>query len=472
MKKNIIIILIIILLSILLYNYKFNLEFRVWLLNRLVISRGVLAPNCKWLHISDILIEDDGSGINLYKTYKQKFGDFAESKMYGEKIYVVTNNKYMKPIFDNSPDLFNVGKLKKTFFRSFMSKNVGVSSGCSWKSRRQMNEHALDTDKLHQFASKYNTDIKTELFKWNNKEEIHFDNFQKFGNKMVAKVIFNEDKIDDTVYQIFSDANTTEVFHNPDFKINPTIYNNYIKTLNHYIDNPNEQSLVKLCLDSLGSSEHIQCPFITNNKDEIIHQIPHFIFPINGLFMTTIPRLLLLLTNHPNDFNKLIDEIYTLHKKEQNNNDISKEIYNLKFLRKCILETLRLNNPVITTFRSLEKDYKFDDKYSFKKGTQFLILNNPVLREEEYFKEPDKFIPSRWTDEMEKSYYSISFNQGPQKCPAKELAIYLAQSFIYNFITIKNVGKSTSIFTKSINTDKSPQIINPCKINFYFKKID
>ena len=86
MKKNIIIISIILLiLLILLYNYKFNLEFRVWLLNRLIISRGVLAPNCKWLYISDILIGDDGSGINLYKSYKKKFGDFAESSMYGEK---------------------------------------------------------------------------------------------------------------------------------------------------------------------------------------------------------------------------------------------------------------------------------------------------------------------------------------------------------------------------------------------------
>ena len=72
---------------------------------------------------------------------------------------------------------------------------------------------------------------------------------------------------------------------------------------------------------------------------------------------------------------------------------------------------------------------------------------------------------------MEKSYYSISFNQGPQICPAKELAIYLAQSFIYNFITIKNVGRGTTILAKTINTEKSPQIINPSvKLNFNLSK--
>ena len=474
MKRNVIIISIIILLSILLYNYKYNLQFRVWLLNRLIVKRGILAPNCKWLNISDLMIGDDGSGVNLYNSYKKKFGDFAESYMFNEKIYVVTKNKYIKTILDNSPDLFNVGNIKKTFFKSFMSKNVGVSSGCPWKSRRQMNEYALDTDKLHQFAPKYNNDIKTELLKWKNKKEIHFDNFNKFGNKMVAKIIFNVDKLDDDIYKTFSEANSTDAFKFTDFKIDPKIHKNYIKILNQHIDNPKNESLVKLCVDSLNSNKHIQCPSIKDNRDEIIHQIPHFIFPINGLFMTTVPRLLLLLCNHPKDFKKVTNEIYSLNKdkdnQSNNNQDISKKIYNLTFLRKCILETLRLNNPVITTFRTLEKDYTFDDKYSFKKGTQFVMLNNPVLREKEYYKEPDKFNPSRWTDEMENSYYSISFNQGPQRCPSKELAIYLTQSFIYNFIIMNNIGKETTILSKSINTKKSPQILNPCKIKFQLKK--
>ena len=55
-----------------------------------------------------------------------------------------------------------------------------------------------------------------------------------------------------------------------------------------------------------------------------------------------------------------------------------------------------------------------------------------------------------------------------QKCPGKELALYLIQSFIYNFITIKKIGKHQSIRCKKINTNKIPQVINPCTINFYF----
>ena len=462
-------IILISILLVLFYNYKFNLQFKVSLINIILVSRGLVTTNCNWFGISDIILGNDASGINLYNTYKKKYGDFAESNMFGEKIYTVTKNKYIKTILDNSPDLFNVGKLKKRFFSTFMSKNVGVSSGCPWKSRRQMNEYALDTNTLHQFASKYNDDIHNGISKF--KDIIDFNIFNNFGKTMVAKIVFNTNTLDDDIFKIFSEANNINVFYDKTFKIQSNIYNKYLDILNYHINNPNEKSLIKLCVDSIKSVNHIKCPFIKDNTDEIIHQIPHFIFPIIVIFIRVIPLIILLLTNHPNDFKKVTDEIYSLKNNNQNE-DISKDIYNLKFLRKCILETLRLNNPVTTTFRTLEKDYTFDDKYNFKKGTQFLILHNPVLREKEYFKEPDKFIPSRWSDEMEKSYYSISFGQGPQKCPAKELTIYLAQCFIYNLVTIKNIGKSSSIFTKIIDTNKSPQVINPCKVKFYFKKLN
>ena len=50
--------------------------------------------------------------------------------------------------------------------------------------------------------------------------------------------MFNVDHIDDKVFEVFSEANTLEVFVNPNFKIKPEIYDKYIDTINYYIDNP------------------------------------------------------------------------------------------------------------------------------------------------------------------------------------------------------------------------------------------
>ena len=437
--------IIIILILIIYYNYD---KVKIYILNFIVVKRGILAPNCFWYKISDLFISD-ASGINLYNDLKKGNNDFVLTNMFDEEIYLVTNIKYIKFILDNSPNLFSVGKLKKQIFKSFMEKNVGVSSGCPWKKRRKINEVALDTDKLHIYSEKYNNDIYEQLLKWKDKENLDYNNFFNLGKKMVANIVFNTNNIDDDVFKVFSEANSTEVFFNPDFKIDPKIYKKYLYTLNHFIAKPNPKSLIELCLQ------------VSNDKEEIIQQIPHFIFPIIGLFITTIPRLLILLFNEKNILKKVINEINSI----KENNYVN--IYQLTYIRKCILETLRLNNPVITTFRTLTQDFKFDDKYLFKKGSQFLILNNPVLREKEYFEESDKFIPDRWTSEMEKSYYAISFNQGPQRCPAKELAIYLAQSFIYNFFKINNITMNTNIETNKIDTNNVPQVINPC--NTFFK---
>ena len=445
MNKNYLILSVIIIITIIYSNYE---NIQVWIMNRIIVQRGILTTNYFWYKLSDIFLSD-GAGIDLYNNFKRKYGSFALTYMFNTKIYLVTNNNYIKIILDNSPNIFSVGDIKYTFFKSFMKKNVGVSTGCPWKKRRHINETALDTDTLHKYSDKYNNDLYEHLIKWKNKNNYDYDDFINLGKKMVAKIIFNTDYIHEDIFNILSEANTIEVFSNPDFKIDPKIYNNYIKTLNYYIDNPNPKSLVHLCLT------------VSDDKDEILHQIPHFVFPMAGTFSSTLPRILIMIFNHKNVLNKVIQEINSLN----NNNSVN--IYQLTYVRKCIMETLRLINPLITTFRTLTQDFTFDEKYSFPKGTQFLILNNPVLREKEYFEEPDKFIPERWNPEMEKSYYAISFNQGPQRCPAKELVIFLCQSFIYNLFTIKKITMNTIVEINDIDINNIPQITNP--FSFYIK---
>ena len=433
----IIISIFLVLIAIVLNNYN---DIKIWILNRLIVLRGIISPNRFWYKISDLVLSD-GSGVNLYNDLKKENKDFTESEMFGKKIYIVTNEKYIRIILDNSPNLFQVGEFKKIFFKSFMSKNVGVSSGCPWAKRRKINETALDTDRLHRYYKKYDNDIYKYLKNWEDQITFEFEDFYNFGKYIVAKIVFNVDHIDDKVYEVFSEANTLEVFVNSNFKIEPDIYDKYLDTLNYYIENPQPKSLIDLCLKS------------SQNKEDILHQIPHFMFPIISISVSVIPRLLVLLFNHKDVLQKVIEEINSV-------NDNS----HLFYLRKCILESVRLNNLVITTFRTLSEDFSFDKEYSFEKGDQFLILNNPVLRETEYFENPNEFIPERWTEEMEKSYYALSFGQGPQRCPGKDLSIYLCQSFIYNFFKIKNINKDTIIKTNKLDTTNIPQIINPFSI--------
>jgi len=438
MKKTLIFILSILIIFVVLFH---NDHIRINIMTRLVFLRGLVSPNCFWYKISDMFFSD-GSGINIYNKLKREYGNFAKVNVFNTDFYLVTNINHIKFILNNSPDLFNVGSLKKKLFSTFMSKNVGVSSGCPWKKRREINDYALDNNKVHRYGGLYNN-YMDKLTKFNYKE-IDFEKFRNMGREIMARIIFNTkiSNINEDVLNLFSEANKISSLYKR-LKIDNKIYNNYKNTIYHYLNNPNKHSLISLCLQN------------SQNKEEVFHQIPHFIFPIAGLFITTIPRLLCLLCNHLDVFQELILEV--------NNNSV----FDLKYMRKCILETLRLNSPVISMFRTLEQDISFDEKNKFKKGTQFLILTNPVLRTKEKYINHNEYIPERWDSKLEDSYYSISFSQGPQKCPGKELAIFLVASFTYNLIKNNKLNITNFKCNKKLDKKNILQVINPCDLVFY-----
>lgn len=425
---------------------------KVFILNNIIVSRGILVPDCFWYTISQKLVKD-GSGIDLFYKLKKREGDVPKTFMFGYKTHIITKKSHIKTILDNSPYPFGPGKLKFTFFKSFMPDNVGVSQKCPWRKRRVLNEKVLDTDNIPQHNEKYNKDTNNQIKSHLLKDKIVYSDFQTISKNIAGLIIFNTTEIHPDVFNIFSEANTVMAFYT-DYSIDKEVLKNYNNYLESHIANPLADSFVELCVEN-ESSEY-----------EIKQQIPHFIFPVVGLYLTTIPRLLLILSNHPKKFQKLVDEIKN---KNKLGNLSGKEIYNLVYLRKCVLEMLRLNNPVVTTFRTAEKDLKLDS-HKFKKGDQLLILNNPVLRNPDFFPEPDKYIPERWNKEMEKSYFAISFNQGPQICPGKEFAIYLVQIFIVNFVTETGIlNDINKLKTERINTDKIGQIINTCNLEFKIK---
>ena len=92
----------------------------VFILNNIIISRGILSPNCFWFRISEMLLSDS-SAVNMFYDFKKRYGDIPKTYMFGEKTYIITEKRHIKEILDNSPHPFGPGKLKTKFFKSFMN---------------------------------------------------------------------------------------------------------------------------------------------------------------------------------------------------------------------------------------------------------------------------------------------------------------------------------------------------------------
>jgi len=459
----------------------------------LTVKRGIVAPNCFYAHLSDVI--GDGTGVNIYNRLKKKHGKIVKMNAYGTKLNIVSDIDFIKQILDNSPEIFGVGKLKYDFFKSFMAKNVGVSQGCPlrhtslrreattlrlgcpWKRRRLFNEIVLDTGKLHEFANYFHHSIQNLLCLGERGAPqdasrprvaslpTNFKEFQEMGKRITMKIVFNEREIFEPLFDILEQANSFQPILFGDVQIKPRTRDEYNKYLLKHIRNPKEHSLLSLVPEAERDSDL--------SVGEIIDQIPHWIFPVNGLVINIAPRLLILLFNHPEVLQKVVQSIDVgrIHSAEY--------VHNLKYLRNCILESLRLNNPVNSTFRTLLQDYNFGndsnggDEHRFKKGDQFLILNNPVMRNRMYFRDANQFIPERWdfdgnrdVPDLEHSKYALMFNYGPQECPGKDLAIFLLQSFTVNYLKCSGILTTPTkiTFKPKLDTENIPQMINSCKI--------
>lgn len=403
----------------------------------MTLKRGIITQNCFWWRLNDFF--RDSTGYETYINLKQR-GRFVKLNVLGKPIYLLTSIDDIKEMLDSSPDPFAAGILKKNFFSTFMTRNVGISDGDEWVRRRKYNDIVLETDHVHYLLSTFSEYIKEKLhdLKPNN-----FSTFSEATRQITSKIIFGTYKYNDIIFKIFKQADSilsATLGVNYIDQNDLLIYENYLKKQMH---NPRPN-----CLLYFGNKHHTTLP-----EKDIIEQIPHWIFPIAGLFSVHLPRLLVLLLNHPSEYDIVKNEIL-------NKRYLIKDNY----IRKCILELFRLNNAVNSTFRGLIEPYSFSNtNVTFAAGTEFVFFNNPLLRD--LFEHPNQFVPSRWNLKLENEYIALMFNQGNQRCPGKELTISLLQASCVSFLEMCNFNLKTNI---QLNTKHIPYLINPCTIEFSF----
>ena len=401
----------------------------------LTLSRGIISQNCFWWSVNDLFPDSTGAGI--YKELKQR-GRFVPLNVLGKELHLVTHTEDIMELLHGSPNPFGPGILKKNFFDSFMPKNVGISTNPEWKQRRDYNDKVLEPNKTHSFHTAFDEYIQEAFAKQNPK---NFGEFTEFTRKLTSKIIFGTYEYNDVVYRVFRQADSILSARFNTHPVDPSDLKEFKEYLKQQLDNPTAKTLM-----SLGHQHHARIPI-----EDVIDQIPHWVFPIAGLFSVHLPRLLVMLANHPKDLEVVVSEV-----KDQTYLDRE------NYCRKCILELFRVNNAVNSTFRGLTETFQFrNDERVFQPGTEFVFFNNPVLRD--LFENPNQYVPSRWTQKLEDSHQALMFNHGNQKCPGKELVITLLTQGLVHYLRVNDYTVSTP---NKINTSFVPFMINPCSIVF------
>jgi cytochrome P450 len=408
---------------------------RVNIIVYLTLRRGIISQNCFWWSINDFF--KDSTGAEVYQSFKRR-GRFVELNILGKEIILLTEIQDIAQLLELSPNPFGPGIVKQNFFASFIPNNVGIAVNPDWKSKREYNDKVLETDHYHHLNPIFHTYIQ-EAFQTSNPSS--FSEFTELTRRLTSKILFGTFEYNPILYTVFKQADS---FLSARFGLNTVNAGDleeYRQYLREELENPKPDTLMYL------ANKHHRMLSIPN----IVDQIPHWVFPIAGIFSVHLPRLLVLLLNHPQEFEKVKTEL-------QHSLPRSKESYT----RKCILELFRLNNAVNSTFRGLTEPFQFQNSEQvFESGTQFVFFNNPVLRD--VFDSPNQYIPSRWSTDLEESTRALMFNQGNQKCPGKELVVSLLTMALQTYLDINKYEIQTPI---KIDPNFVPYILNPCTITF------
>uniref|UniRef100_A0A1A9WN03 Cytochrome P450 n=1 Tax=Glossina brevipalpis TaxID=37001 RepID=A0A1A9WN03_9MUSC len=99
----------------------------------------------------------------------------------------------------------------------------------------------------------------------------------------------------------------------------------------------------------------------------------------------------------------------------------------MKYLERCLMETLRLYPPVPVIARELQEDLKLiSNNYIIPKGatvtvTTVKLHRNPLIYENPNVFDPDNFLPER---QARRHYYAfVPFSAGPRSCVGRKYAI-------------------------------------------------
>jgi cytochrome P450 len=154
--------------------------------------------------------------------------------------------------------------------------------------------------------------------------------------------------------------------------------------------------------------------------DELVKNSVTFIFAGTHTTSTSIAFSLLELANHPDIQQRLFD-IVAPFKDENGFLDPDKcPPESLEFARAIFNESIRLWPPAFAVGMAARKPATIQGK-KVPESTRVVIPVGALVRDERYFKDPDKFDPDRWGD-LEKSNPGLSalcFGGGARVCPVR-----------------------------------------------------
>ncbi|XP_023288054.1 cytochrome P450 4c3 [Orussus abietinus] len=171
------------------------------------------------------------------------------------------------------------------------------------------------------------------------------------------------------------------------------------------------------------------------SDEDIREEVDTFMFEGHDTTSSAVCWTLFLLGCHQEYQNKVVEELVTIFGYPSNNNDrrcTLRDLKEMKYLERCIKESLRLYPSVPFLARRIAKDVQIG-KYLVPEGTTAMVIVPMLHRDPKVFPKPEVFDPDRFLVENcigRHPYAYIPFSAGPRNCIGQKFALLEEKAII------------------------------------------
>ena len=168
----------------------------------------------------------------------------------------------------------------------------------------------------------------------------------------------------------------------------------------------------------------------THSEEELIQQIPHWIFTFTGSGTDLLARTLGVVASREEVYERVRAEAL-----EQGSTGRASAIMKMEYLETCLLETCRLFPPVTRTFHAAPRGDTFDG-VRIPAGLEILHFFTASQRDLSVDATAGDFRPERWMEpgSYARAIYPSLFLGGARDCPGKDLILFVCKAAMSNLL--------------------------------------
>jgi len=401
------------------------------------VAMKIPTPVLRLMQLSPVYFPMDSLG--MARQIAEKYGKVAIIKIGPNRMFMIFDPDLTHELLVTKADKFHKALMVKRAL-NFIGNGLVVNEGESWKKQRQLAQPAFHHKRIESYAQMMVAQTTATLDTWKAGQEVGiFHEMMKTTLNIVSKALFSTDisaRVEQLgkLMEILLDGANDRLTVVPMLAdVMPTPKNRRqvaaLKELDALIaeiirehhnqkeDNGDLLSMLMRARDETSGEAMSD----TQLRDEIIT----LMLAGHETTATALTWTWFLLAQNPEAEQKLLSEVRALGGHPPTMADLE----HLPYTDMVIKESMRLYPPAGGVTRQAIEDVTLGE-YFIPKGSSLAVSSYVMHRDPEFFPEPEKFLPERFSKERAAEiprYAYLPFGAGPRICIGNSFALMEAR---------------------------------------------